>query len=117
MKEILLKTDDNNEVYVSEVVIANIIAETLNIFEDIKYAGGKKGINQFLKRNKFNLEQLQIEGQLKADLKIQVPFGVNIPMLTQSIQKKIIENFNLFLELENVKIDVIVDGFIKSNEK
>jgi len=113
MKEILLQTENNSAIYISEVVIANIIAETLNGFDTISYVGGKKGVNQFLKRNKINVEQLDEDKQLKVDIKIQVPFGINIPEMTKGIQKKIIENFILFLDVSNIRIDVIVDGFIQ----
>lgn len=114
MKEMLLQKYENNEIFISDVVIANIIGETLNQYSDVNYIGGKRGISQFLKRNKTNIEKLDETRQLKVDVRIQVPFGVNIPELTRSIQKKIIDNFILFLDLENVKIDLIVDGFIKN---
>ncbi|MCT4661238.1 MAG: Asp23/Gls24 family envelope stress response protein [Tissierellales bacterium] len=114
MKEMLLQNYGHHEIFISDVVIANIIVETLNQYSNVNYVGGKKGVNQFLKRNKTNIEKLDETKQLKVDVRIQVPFGVNIPELTRDIQKNIIDNFVLFLDLENVKIDLIVDGFIKS---
>lgn len=113
MKEILIHNDKNYDIFISDMVIANIIVETLNMFPEIGYIGGKKGINQFLKRNKSNIDKVDSNKQLIIDVKINVPFGENIPKITAKIQKKIIENFIAFLEFSTVKVDIIVDGFIE----
>lgn len=113
MKEILIHNDKNYDIFISDVVIANIVEETLNTFSEVGFVGGKKGISQFLKRNRSNIDAVESNQKLIIDVKVQVPFGVHIPSVTAKIQEKIIENFITFLEFNTVKVDVIIDGFIE----
>lgn len=117
MNQLILLDTEERHIDISEDVVAEVVMHTLDQLENISYAGGRRGINQWLSRNKENLKGIEAGDEITFDVQIKVPYGENITANCQRVQAKLVEQFRAFFDVANVKFDILVEGFSNISKK
>jgi uncharacterized alkaline shock family protein YloU len=111
MRNLVLMNEEERYIDIAEEVVAEVVMHTLDQVEGIGYAGGKKGMNQWLSRNKENLKNIELGAEAHFDVRILVPFGENIIDNGKKVQERLIEQFKAFFDVQTVSFDILVEGF------
>lgn len=117
MRNLVLLDREDRYVDISEDVVAEVVMHTLDQIEKVSYAGGRKGMNQWLSRNRDKLKDIEEGASLSFDVRIRVPYGENIVQNARIVQEKLVEQFMAFFDVSNVTFDIMVEGFNNLEER